>query len=120
MAADEVFERVKNDYLEQLLLEIRRSAEVEASGEELRSKHVFRAFENRFAGIQRRSPGEWVQDNLFLFLGVFLTIVFGAFGLYHPDEGEVSGFLDIAKIFAGAVVGGAATSTAEAWRSNAT
>ena len=45
---------------------------------------------------------------------MFLTLVFGAFGLYHPDDGDVASFLDIAKIFAGAVVGGAAGSGAVA------
>jgi hypothetical protein len=51
-----------------------------------------------------------MQAHVFLLVCVFLTIVFGAFGLYHPDTGEVTGFLDIAKIFAGAVIGGTATS----------
>ena len=50
----------------------------------------------------------FLRDNLFLVSAMLLTLAFGTFGLYHPDDGDVAGFLDIAKIFAGAVVGGAA------------
>ncbi len=58
--------------------------------------------------------GKFAQGNVFLLSAIFFTVVFGLFGLYHPDETEVSSFLDIAKIFAGAVVGGAAGSSAVA------
>ena len=106
---DRVFESVRDEYLAPVLAEIRRNAEKEACGEEMRALHVFRAFEDYFAGTHRhRTFGSWLQDHVFLVLAVFLTLVFGAFGLYHPDDGDVAGFLDIAKIFAGAVVGGAA------------
>ena len=114
-ADDAVFERVRDDYLAPVLAEIRRDAEKEAGGEPMNATHAFRAFEDYFAGLHRhRSVGAWLQDNTFLVLAVFLTLVFGAFGLYHPDDGDVAGFLDIAKIFAGAVVGGAAGSAGAA------
>lgn len=110
---DQVFERVSDEYLAPVLAEIRSSARAEAGGGELRAVHVFRAFEDYFAGTHRhRTLGAWLQDNIFLVLAVFLTLAFGAFGLYHPDDGDVAGFLDISKIFAGAVVGGAAGSGA--------
>ncbi len=108
-ADDGVFERVRDEYMAPVLAETRRNAEKEAGGEPMSAIHAFRAFEDHFAGLHRhRSFGAWLQDNIFLVLAVFLTLVFGAFGLYHPDDGDVAGFLDIAKIFAGAVAGGAA------------
>jgi hypothetical protein len=114
-ANDRVFESVRDEYLAPILAEIRSDAEKEAAGGELRAVHVFRAFEDRFAGAHRhRSFGAWLQDNVFLVLAVMLTLVFGAFGLFHPDDNDVAGFLDIAKIFAGAVVGGAAGSAGAA------
>ena len=95
---DQVFERVSDEYLAPVLAEIRRNAEKEACREELSATHVFRAFEGYFAGLHRhRSFGAWLQDNVFLVLAVFLTLVFGAFGLYHPDDGDVAGFLDIPR-----------------------
>ena len=111
-----MFAQVRDEYLAPVLEEIRRDAQKQACGGELRSTHVFRAFEDYFAGTHRhRTLGSWMQDNVFIVLAVFLTVVFGAFGLYHPDDGDVAGFLDIAKIFAGAVVGGAAGSGAAAF-----
>ena len=110
---ERVFESVRDEYLAPVLAEIRRNAEREAGGEPLRATHVFRAFEDYFAHTHRpRSFGAWLHDNIFLVLAVLLTLAFGAFGLYHPDDGDVAGFLDISKIFAGAVVGGAAGSGA--------
>jgi hypothetical protein len=115
-ADDRVFESARDEYLGPVLAEIRRNADREAGGEPLRAIHVFRAFEDYFAHTHRpQSFGAWLHDNIFLVLAVFLTLAFGAFGLYHPDDGDVAGFLDISKIFAGAVVGGAAGSGAAAF-----
>ncbi|HEX8643692.1 MAG TPA: hypothetical protein VF702_07235 [Allosphingosinicella sp.] len=110
---DDVFNAARDDYLAPILAEIRRRATEEAGGEALRAAHAYRAFDEYFRALapRRRSFGEWLQDNVFLVLAVFLTFAFGLFGLYHPDDGDVAGFLDIAKIFAGAVVGGAAGSS---------
>lgn len=116
---DAMFDQVKDEYLAPILAEIRQKAETEAGGGPLRPTHVYRAFEGHFAGLQRpRGAVAFVQDNIFLLTAVFLTIVFGAFGLYHPEGDEVSGFLDICKIFAGAVVGGAAAQTVGAIKSD--
>jgi len=116
MAADQddsVFATARDDYLAPILAEIRCKAEEEAGGEPLRLAHAYRAFDDYFRARarRRRSFGEWIQDHVFLVFAVFLTLAFGLFGLYHPDDGDVAGFLDIAKIFAGAVVGGAAGSS---------
>ena len=111
-ASDAVFERVRDEYMPPVYEEIRQMAQRKCGGNELRPLEVFRAFEEYFAGLPRgRSQPGFLHEHIFLLSALFLTIVFGLFGLYHGDEDEVSSFLDIAKIFAGAVVGGAAGST---------
>ena len=115
---DDVFERVKEEYMPRVYAEIRSLAQKKASGGEIQAVDAFRAFEEYFGGVPRRearSAAGFMGDHVFLLSAMFLTIVFGMFGLYHPDQTEVSSFLDIAKIFAGAVVGGAAGSTAAAY-----
>ncbi|HYG30796.1 MAG TPA: hypothetical protein VD887_11350, partial [Allosphingosinicella sp.] len=99
---DAVFEQVRDEYLAPVLAEIRRSADEEAGGEDLRPLHVYRAFDDYFAARARspRTVVGFLHDHIFLVMAVFLTLAFGAFGLYHPDDGDVAGFLDIAKIFA--------------------
>lgn len=111
--SDAVFERVRDEYMPAVFKEVRRRAEAKSEGGELEPTIVFRAFEEYFSGLPRggRSASSFLQDNTFLLSALFLTIIFGLFGLYHGEEDEVSSFLDIAKIFAGAVVGGAAGST---------
>ena len=112
-ASDSAFDRVRDEYMPPVYEEIRLLAQRKCGGGEPRPLDVFRAFEEYFAGLPRgvRSQSGFVQENIFLLSALFLTIVFGLFGLYHGDESEVSSFLDIAKIFAGAVVGGAAGSS---------
>lgn len=113
-ASDAVFDRVRDEYMPPVYEEIRQMAQRKCGGNELRPLEVFRAFEEYFAGLPRgagRGISTFVQEHIFLLSALFLTIVFGLFGLYHGEEDEVSSFLDIAKIFAGAVVGGAAGST---------
>lgn len=112
-ASDAVFDRVRDEYMPAIYEEIRQAAQRKCGGGELRPLDVFRAFEEYFAGAPRggRTRFTFLQENVFLFSALFLTVVFGMFGLYHPDETEVASFLDIAKIFAGAVVGGAAGGT---------
>ena len=110
--SDAVFEQVRDEYMPSVYEEIRLQAQRKCGGGELRPIDAFRAFEEYFSGLPRaRSQSGFVQENIFLLSALFLTITFGLFGLYHGDESEVSSFLDIAKIFAGAVVGGAAGST---------
>jgi hypothetical protein len=111
--SDAVFDQVRDEYMERIFQEIRADAQKRCGGE-LKAVDAFRAFEDYFAGMPKRDrPGAagFLQDHVFLLSAIFLTLVFGAFGLYHGDETEVASFLDIAKIFAGAVVGGAAGSS---------
>lgn len=106
---DQVFNAVRDQYLAPILRDVRREAEANAAGGELTPPDVFRAFESRLGpDAGRRGALGFLRDHIFLISAMILTLVFGAFGLYHPDDGDVAGFLDIAKIFAGAVVGGAA------------
>lgn len=113
-ASDAVFEQVRDEYMDRIFQDIRADAQKRAGGGELRAVDAFRAFEEYFAGTPKRDRAGlagFFQDHVFLLSAIFLTLMFGLFGLYHPDETEVSSFLDIAKIFAGAVVGGAAGSS---------
>ena len=111
-----VFEQVKQEYMAAIFDEIRADAMRRSGPSGLRSVDAFRAFEDYFGRVpgRRHSLLGFVQEYIFLLSAIFLTLVFGAFGLYHGDAEEVSSFLDIAKIFAGAVVGGAAGSSAVA------
>jgi len=115
---EEVFKTVEKEYMPEILEGVR------ARARELASEHkrtvpsyvdVFRAFEQRFVGgIGPQSQSIW-RENLFLIIVVLMTITFGLMGLlpylfgdptkvgYKPEF-----FLDIAKLFAGVVVGGAA------------
>ena len=113
-ASDAVFEQVRDEYMERIFQEIRADAQKRAGSAEIKAIDAFRAFEEYFAGMPKRDragAAGFFQDHVFLLSAIFLTLVFGAFGLYHGDESEVASFLDIAKIFAGAVVGGAAGSS---------
>lgn len=105
---DAVFEQVRDAYMAPIYARIRRDAEAAAENGELTPADVFRAFEAHLGGDRHRGVLAFLRDNIFLVAAMLLTLAFGAFGLYHPDDGDVAGFLDIAKIFAGAVVGGAA------------
>lgn len=105
---DAVFEQVRDAYMAPIYARVRRDAEAAAENGELTPADVFRAFDAHLRGDPHRGILVFLRDNLFLVAAMLLTLAFGAFGLYHPDDGDVAGFLDIAKIFAGAVVGGAA------------
>lgn len=105
---DAVFEQVRDAYMAPIYAKVRRAAQVAAENGELTPADVFRAFETHLRDDRHRGILAFFRDNLFLVAAMLLTLAFGAFGLYHPDDGDVAGFLDIAKIFAGAVVGGAA------------
>jgi hypothetical protein len=112
--SDAVFDQVRDEYMERIFQEIRADAQKRCGGAELKAVDAFRAFEDYFARMparDRAGAAGFLQDHVFLLSAIFLTLVFGAFGLYHGDETEVASFLDIAKIFAGAVVGGAAGSS---------
>jgi hypothetical protein len=79
------------------------------------------------AALQEYIPGEpippvkqrwsWINQNVtgFMVITAIMTITFGVLGI--SSRVENAGFLEIAKIFAGALVGGAAGAAAGSRRS---
>jgi hypothetical protein len=128
--SSEVFSEVEKHYMPDVLDGVRAMAKEVASKEgrtEATYKDIFRAFEHRFASgtpaaaAPQQRQSIW-QENSFLIIVVLMTVTFGLMGLlpymlgsdlqklgYKPDV-----FLDIAKLFAGVVVGGAAGVAANA------
>lgn len=78
--------------------------------------HAYMAIRNVVSGAQpvavpgRSRIADFLTEHLFLWVAILLTIVFGVFAVYGGAaiKASNSGFLDIAKIFAGAIVGSAA------------
>ena len=112
-ANDAVLDEVKYEYMASIFEEIHADAQRRANGGEIKGLDAFRAFEDYFTALprRRRGLGGFLQDNIFLLSAIMLTVTFVAFGLCHHDDQDVASFLAIAKIFAGAVVGGAAGSS---------
>jgi len=121
-APDHVFNTVEQQYMPAVLQKIRKQAEKLAKEEgRTQPNYVdsFRAFEEMFAGhgsLDQPVKQSWYRENIFLLVAVAMTIIFGLMGLlpywlgsnvanlaYKPDV-----YLDISKLFAGVVVGGAA------------
>jgi len=128
MINEEIFTEVEKRYMPTVMEKVRAQAEIIASAAEHTEAtyvDVFRAFEDIFSPAGKPEPepqsaNNFWRDNVFLIIVTGMTVVFGVMGLvptllpnaavsYHPDS-----FLDIAKIFAGVVVGGAAGVAAEA------
>jgi hypothetical protein len=119
----ELFETIERQYMPEVLDGVRkRAAEIatEKGHKEANYVDIFRAFEQRFTGgipTASQQQQSILRENLFLIIVVVLTIGFGLMGLlpyiwgttdpskigYKPEV-----FLDIAKLFAGVLVGGAA------------
>jgi hypothetical protein len=114
-----VFSEVEKQYMPSVLAKVRDRAKdlaTKDNREEPNYIDVFRVFENSFGSslpcIQRESI---FRENLFLIVVVTMTVIFGIMGLAPyllADPNRVGYksdvFLDIAKLFAGVVVGGAA------------
>jgi hypothetical protein len=125
---DAIFDQVERQYMPGVLAKVKaRAVELAAIEERKEPSYVdtFRAFEDQFGG---KTTGlavvpervSLLKDNLFIIIVVVMTLGFGFMGLapylfsvapdrlgYKPDN-----FLDIAKLFAGVVVGGAAGAAA--------
>jgi hypothetical protein len=120
---DELFGHVQEQYMPAVFSEIRRQVEESVGEEAATYQDIFRAFEDRISPrrlqeVYKRSTisgiGAFIDRNMFLLTAVLLTITFGILGLSGGAGGRLSvdqgkSFLDVAKIFAGAIVGGAAT-----------
>lgn len=102
---DEVWDKYTKSVRDRLRHEIEKAGDVEYSA-------VVSGIDEYFSSLDhsRRKRSILSGEHIFLIVTAALTLVFGGFGLVLKDNPE--GFLDIAKIFAGAVVGGAAGSAA--------
>jgi hypothetical protein len=82
---------------------------------------AFKALEEQFGERKEQiAKPSWAQENAFLLIITAMTITFGAMGLlpyfFSPTNPDRFGFkpdafLDMAKLFAGVIVGGAAGAT---------
>jgi hypothetical protein len=119
----DTFSSVEREYMPTILEKIyQRASEIadQSNHEKANYVGIFRAFEQEFSGTTG-SPSYIIRENIFLIIVVLMTIIFGIMGLapflwgdptkvgYKPEV-----FLDIAKLFAGVVVGGAAGVAASA------
>lgn len=108
------FDRACQKYLPEITAQIRLEAQRRAGrGKRISEPEAFRALDAYFRTIPplKRGWADLVHENLFVIIAVLMMMVFGwlAFG----SSGEAGGnraFLDIAEIFAGAVVGSVAGS----------
>ena len=115
----DVFAEVENLYMDEVRKEIKASAlelARKANRPTANKLDAFRAFEQRFNALARMEPLPFWREHLLLLVATTLTIAFGAMALlpyalsadpaklpYKPEA-----FLDIVKLFAGVIVGGAA------------
>ena len=115
--AESVFKDAEERYMPAILGKIRAVAARNSEGGDVTFVHAFRAFEvclgQPIEPTALQAVARFIRDNLFLIVAVVLTLSFGWLAL-NPIDAKVGtsaqSFLDIAKIFAGAIVGGAATS----------
>ena len=132
-----IFDEVQRQYLAPILSKIKAAALDNATAENrTRVNHVdaFRAFEQHFStnyGSTAAVPKEpsFLRENAFLIIIVAMTLLFGAMGLLpfvystSPDASKLGFkpdvFLDMAKLFAGVIVGSAAGSVAAVSKSRA-
>ncbi len=108
------FDRACGKYLPEITAQIRLEAQRRAGrGKHISEPDAFRALDAYFRSIPplKRSWADVFHENLFVIIAVLMMLAFGslAFGS-GGAAGENRAFLDIAEIFAGAVVGSVAGS----------
>lgn len=119
------FEKVERAYMPLVLSRVKKVAEKLATDEgreKIEYVDAFRAFEQELGGKTKsiHQPPSFFRENSFLIIIMTMTVIFGAMGLlpfaFSVDPGKVGYkpevFLDIAKLFAGVIVGGAAGAAA--------
>jgi hypothetical protein len=107
------FDRACAKYLPEITAQIRLEAQRRAGrGKHISEPDAFRALDAYFRSIPplRRSWADLVHENLFVIIAVLMMLVFGYLAFGSGGAGENRAFLDIAEIFAGAVVGSVAGS----------
>jgi hypothetical protein len=109
-SGDKVFDQVKDMYLPPILEKVKARARDLANQdqrEEIVAVDAFNAFQELMSGkgitVMRKSL---FYENMFMFTVAALAIIFGAFGA--TGFAKTEGFVEIAKMLAGALVGGAA------------
>ncbi|WP_315720454.1 MULTISPECIES: hypothetical protein [unclassified Bradyrhizobium] len=122
---NEVFDKIWDLYIPPIRQKIsNRASEIakEADRSELEAGDVFVSLNeyipgNKFPSQMAPKPEGWWNRTFVGFTAVvaLMTIAFGVLGvvglIYNPAKEATSGFLEIAKIFAGAVIGGAVGSS---------
>ena len=105
-------------YLPRVVDDVRKRALEIAAAEDRKPDeiHVFRACDEYFLGkglSDRKRFWPWLEANFtgFMIITSILAIIFGYFGAMGGEEKNKE-FLEIAKIFAGALVGAAAGAAA--------
>ena len=110
---DQLFNQVEEEYMPPIIDAVRARASM-AGPDEPEYQSIIRAFEGYFGPAATRPERWWVKlgrvlhDNLFLVVAVVMALAFAVFGTL--DKENAKAYLDIAKIFAGAIVGSAANS----------
>jgi hypothetical protein len=107
---DQLFEQVKDMCLSPILKKIKARAYDLANADERKSidaPDIFIAFQELLSGkgiiVARKSL---FYENIFMFTVAALAIVFGVLGAIGATKTE--GFVEVSKLLAGALVGGAA------------
>ena len=121
-APDDIFERLFDLYIPPVKEKIRVRADEIAT----LAGHNSRTAQDVMKALDEYIPGEpyqpvkprwgWINQNVtgFMAITAAMTLIFGVLGIM--PQVKVEGFLEIAKIFAGALVGGAAGAAASARR----
>jgi hypothetical protein len=117
---EELFKRIQDVYLPPILERVKlRAAEIAKEKE-----HQFPLAEDVMQAFQDYIPGRrvsefkhrwvWLNQNVTGFMAVagFLTLTFGVLALIASLKGGGAEYFEVMKIFAGALVGGAAGAAA--------
>ena len=110
------FERAWHSYVESVKEDVLNDARKQAGGKPVTEPVAYRALDQYFRQIPPLHP-TWRQGfgaNLFLIVCIVMTLIFGLLSWQLTGSGDAAtriegkAFLDMAQIFAGAVVGSAA------------
>jgi hypothetical protein len=116
----DVFDRTWDDYLKPLKAKVRERAMVRAQGDSRQEIDLPDAVEaiqeyvgTKNDGSPNRAEG-WFHKNVSGFIGIVavLAVIFGILGTLPQTKDAASGLFEIAKMLAGALVGGAAGAAA--------
>jgi hypothetical protein len=106
----EPFGEIERIYVPELVASARKRAEMLAGRRPMTQRDAVRSFEELFTGTASESEPPFWERHLLLIACASLTLMFGGFGLYSTEKEATRNFLDIAKVFAGGIVGSAGTS----------